>query len=120
VSDDGPESISSEQLSWGRLSRIPPLANRENCGADTVDLLFTNILTDEESMSFPRPFCLCSFAWIAIASVRRAQQVDRYGVCAVADGERCAAHYDGCGAMHVVASRVSRWLSQGWQRVPQG
>ena len=72
MSDDGPESISSEQLSWGRLSRIPPLANRENCEADTVDLLFTNILTDEESMSFRRPFCLVQLALIAIASVRRA------------------------------------------------
>ena len=61
-------------------------------------------------MSFPRPFCLVQLALIVIASElvqRRAQQVDRYGVCAVADGERCAAHSDGCGAMHVVASRVS-------------
>ena len=62
-------------------------------------------------MSFPRPFCLVQLALIAIALElvqRRAQQVHRYGVCAVVDGERCAAHYDGCGAMNVVASRVSR------------
>ena len=82
-------------------------------------------------MSFPRPFCLLQLALIALALIaialelvqrvqRRAQQVHRYGVCAVVDGERCAAHYDGCGAMNVVASRVSLWLSQGWQRVPQG
>ena len=79
-------------------------------------------------MSFPRPFCLLQLALIALALIaialervqRRAQQVHRYGVCAVADGERCAAHYGGCGAMNVVASRVSLWLSQGWQRVPQG
>ena len=61
-------------------------------------------------MSFPRPFCLVRPARIAIASellLRRAQQVDRCGACAVADGEWCA-------ALNVVASRVSRW-----QRVRQ-
>ena len=56
---------------------MSPLANRENCEADTVDLLFTDILTDEESMSFPRPFCLVQLALIAIASelVQRRAQV---------------------------------------------
>jgi len=61
-------------------------------------------------MSFPRPFCLVRPARIAIASelVRRAQQVDRCGACAVADGDSCA-------ALTVVASRVSRL-----QRVRRG
>jgi hypothetical protein len=60
-------------------------------------------------MSFPRPFCLVQLALIAIASelVQRRAQVCRCGAYAVVHGERCAAHYDGCGAMNVVASRVS-------------
>jgi hypothetical protein len=61
-------------------------------------------------MSFPRPFCLVRPALIAIASElvqRRAQQVDRCGAYAVADGDWCA-------ALNVVASHGSR--SQRVQR----
>jgi hypothetical protein len=71
-----------------------------------LDFCFSNTQTlTDERMTFPRPFCLVRPARIAIASellLRRAQQADRCGVCAVADGEWCA-------ALTFVASRVFQW-----------
>ena len=66
-------------------------------------------------MGFPRPFCRVpnpaprppARIAIALELLRRAQQVDRCGACAVADGDWCA-------VLNVVASRGSRW-----QRVRQ-
>ena len=76
-------------------------------------------------MGFPRPFylgaepCAQNIPVIAIAlelvrqRARRAQQVDRCGACAAADGEWCA-------ALNVVASRGFRWqrARRGPERPP--
>src|SRR4029077_10543659 len=51
---------------------------------------------------------------------RRAQQVDRCGACAVADGECAGAHCDGCAVLSVVASRVFRWPQRSRWRAQWG
>jgi hypothetical protein len=101
------------------------LADRGDSRSRYRNFCFSNTKTlrDEESMSFPRPFCLVRPARIAIASellLRRAQQADRCGACAVADGEWCAAHCDGCAVLAVVASRVFRWRQRSQWRVRWG
>lgn len=83
-----------------------PLANRGDSRSRYRNFCFSNTKTlTDEGMTFPRPFCLVRPGRIAIASellLRRAQQADRCGVCAVADGEWCA-------ALTFVASRVFQW-----------
>jgi hypothetical protein len=98
------------------LANPSPPANRGGLfEADTVDLSFLEYSRTRRAWASlvlfvgcrtPRPRPPARIA-IALELLRRAQQVDRCGACAVADGDWCA-------VLNVVASRGSRW-----QRVRQ-
>ena len=89
-----------------------------NRGDSEADTLFVNKLEDEESPGFPRPFCLVAEPGTRERRARiapigselgRRVQADRCGACAVAHGDQCAAHCDGCVVLAAVAFRVFRW-----------
>ena len=100
-------------------SRIPA-PKRMAADSHEAWTFVSRTLTDEESIGFPRPFCVMPnpvrsrlpgadrYCVGAAGAVAAGAAGDRCGACAVADGGWCA-------ALNVVASRVSRW-----QRVRRG